>query len=165
MRVFLASTLIAVIAISGTTQSSPTSTTATTAAVAAKPPKIEVRHSDSMEYNGDAHTVEMVGSVHVVRGTMSIKADRVDILMGDDEKSVIKAIATGHVEIVDGERKAVSNRAEYIDDTWDIILTGNPKLWNGDNEIQADKIIYNMQARTMKAAGRVRGILIPGGTF
>lgn len=128
-------------------------------------PKVEVRHADSVEYDGGAKTIQMTGAVHVVRGTMSIKADRVDIEMMPDEKGVKKAIATGRVEIIDGERKARSARAEFMEQAGEIILTGAPKLWSGGNEIEAERIIYSLETRSMRAAGKVRGLFLPGAAF
>lgn len=125
--------------------------------------KIEVRHADKVEYDGAAHLVVMTGSVHIVRGAMSIKADRVDIKLADDEKTVQTATATGHVEVVDGTRRAVANRAVYTESSTEINLTGSPKLWDGGNEIEAERIIYNLNSRTMHAEGGVRGFFLPGG--
>lgn len=138
---------------------------AATTEVAAPAPKVEVRYADSVEYDGAAKTIEMVGAVHVVRGTMSIRADRIDITMNDDDKGVKKAVATGHVEIIDGARKALSDRAEFFEASSEIILTGSPKLWSDGNEIEADRIIYNTKTLSMKAAGKVRGLFIPGASF
>lgn len=129
------------------------------------PPKIEIRHADTVDYDGQNKLIQLDGSVHIVRLTMSIKADHVTILLTDDEKRVKKAIATGHVDLEDGDRRGRSERAEFIESSQDIILTGDPKLVNGPNEMQADSIVYNLNSRTMRAAGRVRGILVPGASF
>ncbi len=42
-------------------------------------------------------------------------------------------------------------------------LLGKPKLTDGSNEIKAERIVYNIETRSMKAEGRVRGIFIPSG--
>jgi lipopolysaccharide export system protein LptA len=125
------------------------------------PVRIEVRHADKVEYDGNARTVVMTGAVHVVRGTLSIRAERVEVTMTPDEKRVQSAVATVRVEVIDGARRARAERAVFAGATSDITLTGSPRLWEGGNEMEADKIIYNIDAKTMRAEGRVRGLFLP----
>ncbi|MEK8024264.1 MAG: LptA/OstA family protein [Candidatus Hydrogenedentota bacterium] len=146
-------------------QAPPSPSLARAAVKDTEPPRIEIRHAQTVDYDGQARLIRLDGAVHVVRLTMSIKADHVVIHLTDDEKRVQSAVATGHVDLVDGERRGRADRAEFIEASQDIILTGNPKLRNGPNEMAADSIVYNLNARTMRASGRVRGILVPGATF
>ena len=126
--------------------------------------QIEIRHADQAEFNSEKKEILLTGSVHIVRGTMSIRADKIEITLSEDERGVKKGIATGHVEIIDGTRTGRANKAIYVADSSEIILSGNPKLTEGPNEIKAERIVYNIKTRSMKAAGRVRGIFIPSGS-
>ncbi len=127
------------------------------------PERIEVRQADRVDYDGGTKLVVLTGAVHIVRGTLSLKADRIEIALGDDEKSVRTATATGRVEVIDGTRRAIAERAVYTENTSDLLLTGSPRLWDGGNEIEADRILYNLNTRAMRAEGHVRGLFLPGG--
>lgn len=131
------------------------------AAVDTPTPRIEIRHSDHAEYNGLTRQIILVGAVHVVRATMSLKADRIEVFLSEDQKSVVQAVATGRVEIVDGTRKSRANKAVFDNVNSELILTGDPKLWDGKNRLEADRIVYSLVLRTMRAEGKVRGLFQP----
>ena len=124
-------------------------------------PRVEVKHADSAEYNGLTRHIILTGAVYIVRGTMTMRADQIDILLSEDEKEVQTATATGRVEVIDGRRRARANHALFDQKTGDVILTGLPHLWDGPNDIEADRIIYNTQTRLMRAEGRVRALFLP----
>ena len=131
------------------------------AAPAPAPPKVEIRHAEEAEYLGAEKRIVLTGAVHVVRGTMSIRADRVNIQLNDLENEVVTARATGKVVVVDGARKGTAENAVFVKETSEIVLTGSPRLYDGPNEIEAERILYNLDDRSMRATGSVRGILIP----
>jgi len=124
-------------------------------------PRVEVKHADNAEYNGLTRHIILTGAVYIVRGTMTMRADQIDILLSEDEKEVQTATATGRVEVIDGRRRARANHALFDQKTGDVILTGLPHLWDGPNDIEADRIIYNTQTRLMRAEGRVRALFLP----
>lgn len=128
------------------------------------PSKIEIKHADTAEYVGEKHRITLTGAVHVVRGTMSIRADKIVIQLTDDEKEVLNAQANGRVEVVDGTRKGRAAQAVFAKKDSQIILTGDPILFDGPNQVQADRIIYSLEDRTMRASGGVRGFLLPSGS-
>jgi lipopolysaccharide transport protein LptA len=123
--------------------------------------RIEVRHADKVEYDGNERTVTLTGAVHIVRGTLSVRAERVVVTMTPDEKRVQSAVATVRVEVIDGTKRARAERAVFLGASSEITLTGSPRLWEGPNEMEADKIVYNIDAKTMRAEGRVRGLFLP----
>ncbi len=129
------------------------------------PVKIEVRQADKVDYDAGAKLIVLTGSVHIVRGTMSLRGDRVEIRMGENEKQVQSATATGRVEIEDGTRRGRAERAVFMEGSSEITLTGSPRLWSEGNEIEAERIVYNLTTRSMRAEGRVRGTFIPGANF
>jgi lipopolysaccharide export system protein LptA len=126
------------------------------------PVRIEVRHADRIDYDGATGAIVLIGSVHVVRGPLSIRADRMEILLSEDEKRVRSATATGRVEILDGDRRARAQKAVFAENVSEITLTGEPRLWSGGNELEADRIVYGVNSRQMRAEGRVRGLFLPG---
>jgi len=130
-----------------------------------EPVKIEVRHADKIDYDANSHVVILIGSVHIVRGTMSVKCDRVNMTLTRDEKGIENAVAEGRVEILDGTRRGRADKAVFTEGSSEITMTGNPKLWNEGNEISADQIIYNLKTRSMQAEGKVRGFILPGSEF
>ncbi|RMH55912.1 MAG: hypothetical protein D6679_10410 [Candidatus Hydrogenedentota bacterium] len=122
---------------------------------------VEIRYAEEAEYIGEEHRAVLTGSVHIVRDSMTLRADRVVLFLTEDEKALERAVAEGHVEIVDGNRRALADHAVYTEATGEIVLTGHPRLFDGGNRMRARRIRYHLQSRSMRAEGAVRGILIP----
>lgn len=127
-------------------------------ATSAPSSEIEIRHADNAEYNSEKGEIILSGAVHVVRATMEIRADKIQLLLLDEGGGLKEGVASGRVEILDGNRKAIAKRAVYMSKTSEIVLTGDPVLWDGGNRISAERIVYNINARSMKAEGQVSGV-------
>ena len=69
----------------------------------------------------------------------------------------LQPVETGLVEIVDGERRGTAARAIFLEEQGELILTGDPRLWDGRSMMEAERIVYNLRTRNMRAEGRVRG--------
>lgn len=125
------------------------------------PVRIEIIHADEMIYDGNKHTMTYAGSVHIVRGTMDLRADEIVLILTENEREVDHAFAEGHVVIVDGTRRATAGYAEFKETDQTVVLTKDPRLYEGENELIAEKVIYDLSRRYMRAVGNVRGTFFP----
>lgn len=136
---------------------------AAAALVAAAPSEVRIIHADEFTYDGRRHVLLYTGAVEISRGTMHLKADRLEMRLTDDEKRIQEAVATGSVEVRDGDRTGWGDRAVFSDPDGTIVLTGHPRLKDGPSELEADTIVYQYAERRMRAVGNVRGVFQQGG--
>ena len=56
--------------------------------------------------------------------------------------------AVGNVKVVQQDKTATSDEATYYSATDKIVMTGHPRVWQGDNVLNGRKIIYNIKEDT-----------------
>ncbi len=105
--------------------------------------------SNRMEGDFKSGIITFLNEVKVVRGEMVLYADRVELYPRERGKQIDKVVASGHVRVLDGSRSAWADRAEYIDATEILVLTGNAKVSDGQNTITGPLIrVYLREERT-----------------
>jgi len=82
------------------------------------------------------------GNVKAVRGDIILHSDELEVYNAPGGGKTEKIIANGNVTVDSKTRHATGNHAVYYDVTQRIILTGNPKAWEGDNQIVGDEMIF-----------------------
>jgi lipopolysaccharide export system protein LptA len=103
--------------------------------------------------------------VVVKKGDMTLYADTVTVHLKDTGKSPDKAAkgqtdivqgsgkidtieAKGSVKIIQQDKTATADEATYYSDADKIVLTGKPRVWQGDNVITGNRISYNIKEDT-----------------
>lgn len=97
--------------------------------------------SVKMRSDQKANHVTFTGSVVAKRGSLTISSDEMTVYSIQDRK-VEKIVARGHVQIKNKRRFASGDRAVYIKKEGRIVLTGNPRAWENENEISGTKMIF-----------------------
>jgi lipopolysaccharide export system protein LptA len=100
-----------------------------------------VINSDHLEGDNKRNTVIFTGNVVAKRGDVSIYSDSISIIYDEINKDVTEVIAEGNVRIDMKSREATGQKAVFVNSEEKIILTGNPKVKEGDNIIKGGKII------------------------
>ncbi|MDY0211445.1 MAG: lipopolysaccharide transport periplasmic protein LptA [Desulfuromonadaceae bacterium] len=104
--------------------------------------QLEVYYAQTPEQNNEAGTVDK------------------------NNRSILKIVASGAVRIVQNERIATGERAEYVYADSAIILTGSPKVIQGTNTVSGEKItVYLNDERSIVEGGaqkRVNATFVPG---
>ena len=103
------------------------------AASAAHPPHetrpLTVR-ADFLDYFDEGNKASYRGRVKLQTETTTMEADKMDVYFSQaatgQEAEVEKAMAEGHVVVIQPERRATGEHGEYFADTGKIILTGGP---------------------------------------
>ncbi len=136
--------------------------------------------SDNLEYDYKMNVVVYHGDVHATQGPVTLRSDTLTITLektdqegpsdapkGDPPKSnprLRQIIAAGHVRMDDGTRTATGGRAVFEQSERTVVLTENPVLHEGSNEVVGDRVVvYLDENRSIVEGGRkrVKAVLYP----
>jgi lipopolysaccharide export system protein LptA len=122
-----------------------------------KPVKIT---SESLEADNKKNTVTFKNNVVAKQGDMVIVADTMTV---DYEKEGgIKTVqASGNVKMSQADRVATGTRIIFYNPEQKIVMTGNPKIWQGDNLISCDKITVLLEEDRIFFEGKVDSTIFP----
>jgi len=140
--------------------------------------------SDNLVYEYKDGVIVYRGSVVAVQGDVKVTSNelRITLAKSDDDakKSGAKAasdlddastskvqevVASGNVRIDQGTRWAVGGKATFDQANRTLVLTENPVLHDGPNEVAGDRVVVFLdQDRSIVEGGRkrVKAVLFPG---
>lgn len=103
--------------------------------------------SERMMFDSQTHTFIFEDNVHVRRCQMTMRCDRLHVTQDEAAERVERIVATGNVHFQQGERQVKAERAEYFDAEQKLVLTGNPRAWNTQeqNELTGEEIVVFLQ--------------------
>jgi len=146
-----------------------------------------------LEADQDRHLILFKGQVKAVYGDAILYADQLRVIykpqkpkppkpeaaltgqspspLGDLGGEKLDRIeAQGNVRFVQGERVATAQEAIYYKDREEIVLTGRPQVWRGDNLLKGERLVVHLDTRKVLVEGspkqRVEALLYqtgPGG--
>ena len=97
---------------------------------------------------------------------MVIYADSIEALIIEDGKGIERVTAGGNVKIQQGLRVANCQKAIFYNLDQKVILTGDPKVSEGENIVSGDEIIFDIDKDRMElkggASGRGKAKIQPG---
>ncbi len=68
--------------------------------------------------------------------------------LGGDK--IDRIVATGQVKFVQEDRVATGQEATYYKDRDEVVLVGNPQLWQNENNLKGERIIFNLKDNRMR---------------
>ena len=103
--------------------------------------------SARMTFDSKTRTFIFEEKVRVLRCTMVILCDRLQVLNDASDKNVDRIIATGNVHFDQGNRSGTAERADYVESEQKLVLTGNPRVWDTQerNELTGEEIVVMLQ--------------------
>ena len=137
-----------------------------TPARGATPGKPVTVDADKMERFGKEGLVVFTGNV-VARQDNSVQhADRMEVYLDEKGNRIVRTVSVGNVRIVTRDcRTGTARRAEYLDLEQRVVLSGDARVWQGDNIVTGETItIYLSQDRSVVQAGqneRVKAVFYP----
>jgi len=113
--------------------------------------------SDKVEAFWKENLIIFRGNVIARQKDMVIYADSVEALIVEDGKGIERVIAGGNVKIQQGLRVANCEKAVFYNVDQKVILTGDPKVSEGDNIVSGDEIIFDIDKNRMEVKGGTGG--------
>lgn len=98
--------------------------------------------SDDMEINRKEHKIIFTGRVTAQQGDIQIYADKLIADYSENGKEVISITATGSAKVIDKNRVATCGEIFMDNKNRTITLKDNPKLWEGEDLLEGEEIIY-----------------------
>jgi len=118
--------------------------------------------SDKLDIDTQKREFIYSGNVKVVQGDVTINAQEMVGNYGADDK-IERIVAKKNVTIVKApDMRATSQAAVYQAKTGIVTLTENPHLFQGGNDLAADKITIDLNTNKSSAEGQVRMKVIKG---
>lgn len=96
--------------------------------------------SERMEAYNKKDLIIFYGNVQAIRSDTTLWADRMDIYLNKKDKKIEKIVALGNVKINQEDKNATSERATYFDSSQEILMEGNPKVWQKGNVLRGNSI-------------------------
>ena len=123
--------------------------------------------SDKLDFDYKNRRTVFRGGVEVIQGEVHLQTDVLTVDYSQvGEKQELQAVnADGHVTITQGSKKATGTHAVFDQASRTVVLTGNPVLEEGSNQVNGDKIVVYPDESRMEVTGenrRVKVILFPG---
>ena len=123
--------------------------------------------SDRLEADDRAHVLVFSGNAVAVQDDVTVHADRLTVKYSGEQRDIQQVTAEGHVRIIQGTRVATGDKATLHQADERIVLTGSPKVTDGDNSVQGEEITIFLNNKrsvvTGGAGGRVNAVFTPKG--
>ncbi len=103
--------------------------------------------SERMTFDRQTQTFLFQERVRVRRCDMTILCDRLRVFNDAAGQRVERLLFTGNVRMQQGARRVTADRAEYFDVEQKLVLTGNPKAWDTEeqNELTGEEIVVFLE--------------------
>jgi len=123
--------------------------------------------SDKVEAYWKENLIIFKGNVIARQKDMVIYADSLEAVIIEDGKGIDRVIAGGNVKIQQGLRVANCRKAVFYNVDQKVVLTGEPKVSEGDNIVSGDEIIFDIEKNRVEVkggpSGRGKAKIHPGG--
>jgi len=113
--------------------------------------------SDKVESYWKENLVIFKGNVIARQKDMVIYADSLEVVTNEDGKGIERVTAGGNVKIQQGLRVAHCQKAVFYNLDQKMVLTGDPKVSEGDNIVLGDEIILDIDKNRVEVKGGPSG--------
>lgn len=96
--------------------------------------------SDRLEADDAVNQVKFEGEVVAKQGDVVIYADRMTVFYRPEDREVERVEALRNVRIVQGTKVATGQKGVYFRNEGRIVLTGSPKVHQGEDFVEGDEI-------------------------
>jgi lipopolysaccharide export system protein LptA len=109
--------------------------------------------SDKVETYSKENLVLFKGNVTARQKDIVIYADTLEAVIVGDGKGIEKVVASGNVKIQQGLRVANCQQAVFYNLDQKVILTGAPRVWEGNNMVSGNEIIFDIKQDRIEVKG------------
>jgi outer membrane protein assembly factor BamD len=112
--------------------------------------------SDRVETFSKERLILFKGNVVARQKDMVIYADTIETKLLEEGKGIETVVADGNVKIQQGVRVATGQKAVFYNLDRKVVLTGAPKVWEGENMVSGEEIIFNIDQNRVEVKGGSR---------
>lgn len=98
--------------------------------------------SDEMEIRRKENQIIFTGRVMAQQGDIQIYSDKLIANYSETAKEILSIVATGSAKVVDKDRIALCGEIFMDNVNRTITMRDNPKLWEGEDLLEGEEIIY-----------------------
>ena len=117
--------------------------------------------SDQLSLDYKAKTVLFSGHVQAVQSGSEMTSDKLLVNYLNDFNDIKDAVADGNVRLSQGGRWATSDHAVANEEQHTVVLTGNPVVHEGPDQIAGKKITVYLQTGQSVVEGGAHALLYP----
>jgi lipopolysaccharide export system protein LptA len=130
-------------------------------AAGAPPAPVQV-DADEVHYEYKERKVVFVGKplVRLTREDAVLTCRRL-VAENDDQGRLRKAVCTGDVRLVRGERVVTCQTATFDERAGTVVCTGNPELRDGQSVMRGEQLVYDLGEDKVTLSS-ARGTVVPG---
>jgi len=97
--------------------------------------------SERLEADDKLHQIRFSGNVVARQGDVVIYAGELVLVYAEKGGEIDRIEASGSVRIVQGNRVATGQKASFFNKERKIVLTGSPRVYQGNDFLEGDEII------------------------
>jgi outer membrane protein assembly factor BamD len=109
--------------------------------------------SDRVETLSKENLIIFRGNVMARQKDIVIYSDSLEAFVFEDGKGIEKVVAGGNVKIQQGLRVANCQKAVFYNQDQKVILTGEPKVMEGDHLVSGEEIIFDIAKNRIEVKG------------
>lgn len=109
--------------------------------------------SDKVEAYWKQNLIIFRGNVVARQKDMVIYADSIEAVTIEEGKGIERATAGGNVKIQQGLRVANCEKAVFYNLDQKVVMTGDPKVSEGENTVSGDEIIFDIDKNRVEVKG------------
>jgi outer membrane protein assembly factor BamD len=125
--------------------------------------------SDRVETYSKENLIIFKGNVTARQKDIVIYADSLEAVVIEGGKGIERVVAGGNVKIQQGLRVANCQKAVFYNIDQKVVLTGDPKVWEGNNMVSGDEIVFDIEQNRIEVkggpGGRGKAKIHPKGEF
>ena len=123
--------------------------------------------SDRVETYSKENLIIFKGNVMARQKDIVIYSDSLEAMVIEGGKGIERVIAGGNVKIQQGIRVANCQKAVFYNIDQKLVLTGDPKVWEGENMVSGDEIVFYIEQNRIEVnrglSGRGKAKIYTGG--
>lgn len=100
--------------------------------------------SERLKADNQSGILVFSGNVEVRQGNMILTADMIETRFDPDNRELCRIIAQGNVRMSQNDWIGVGEHADYDVAIDRVVMTGSPRIWQGEDQIEGKKIIFDL---------------------
>ena len=109
--------------------------------------------SDRVETYSKENLIIFKGNVTARQNDIVINADSLEAVIIEGGKGIERVTAGGSVKVQQGLRVANCQKAIFYNIDQKVVMTGDPKVWEGNDIVSGDEIVFDIEQNIVEVKG------------